>query len=162
MNKFKTFLILLVSFILQTTIFSKIDILGANVNIIIPAIVAIGQVLEDKTAGYAGLIVGLIEDFMFTNLMGVRALSYFVIGSFVSSDRFNFGKDRQTGIIMTALSSILHLIIISVIYYLTTGQTVITDYLPIPILIEVILNSLIYLIFIPIVKKVMYIPTYRI
>ena len=38
MNRFKTFLLLAITFILQTTIFSKIDIYGANVNLFIPGV----------------------------------------------------------------------------------------------------------------------------
>lgn len=162
MNKFKTFLILFVSFLLQSTIFSKIDIFGANINLMIPAIVAISQILGPKIGGYGGLIVGLLEDFLFTKFIGIRALSYFIIGSFVSSDRFNFGKDKATGAVMTAFATIFHFILVSVIYYFLIKQSVTMDYLPIPLLIELALNTLIYLIYIQIVKKVMYIPTYRI
>lgn len=162
MNKFKTFLILLVSFILQTTIFSKINIMGANVNLIIPALVAISQVLGAKIGGYSGLIIGLIEDFLFTKFIGVRALTYFIIGNFVASDKFRIAKDKPAGMIMTALATAFHLMLASLIYFILTRISSFADYLPLPLIIEMILNSLVYLIFIPIVKKVMYIPTYRI
>lgn len=162
MNRFKTFLILLVSFILQTTIFSKVDIFGANINIIIPAIVAISQVLGPKIGGYSGLFIGLVEDFLFTKFVGVRALTYFIIGSFVGSDRFSIARDKPAGMIMTALATVFHLVFASLIYFILTRISGFSDYLPLPLLVEMILNSLVYLIFIPIVKKVMYIPTYRI
>ena len=107
MNKFKTFLVFLITFILQTTIFSKIDIFGANINIILPALIAVSQILGHKIGPYGAMITGLIEDFLFTSLIGPRALSYFLIGSFVSSDRFNFSKDKSTGLIMTL--SLIHI-----------------------------------------------------
>ena len=59
MNRFKTFLVLLITFILQTTIFSKIDIFGANINLVVPAIVALSQILGRKIGAYGGLIFGL-------------------------------------------------------------------------------------------------------
>lgn len=159
MNKFKTFLILLISFILQTTIFSKINIFGANINIIIPAIVAISQILGYKVGGFGALIIGLIEDFLFTSFIGVRALSYFLIGSFVASDVIS--KDKPSGAISTFFASIFNFFLINLIYYIFTSKTTLATYLPIPLLVEALLNSLIYLIYINLVKKVMYVPTYR-
>ncbi|WP_099321754.1 rod shape-determining protein MreD [Anaerococcus sp. Marseille-P3625] len=161
MNKFKTFIILLVSFILQTTIFSKIDIFGANVNLLLPAIVAISQVLASKTATYGALFVGLLEDFLFTNFIGVRALSYFLLGSFVASDSFRFGKSKVTGFILTIIASIFNFLLLSLIYYILTRQSGFFNYIPLPLVVESLLNGLIYLIYILIVKKIMYIPTYR-
>lgn len=161
MNKFKTFIILLVSFILQTTIFSKIDIFGANVNLLLPAIVAISQVLASKTATYGALFVGLLEDFLFTNFIGVRALSYFLLGSFVASDSFRFGKSKVTGFILTIVASIFNFLLLSLIYYILTRQSGFFNYIPLPLVVESLLNGLIYLIYILIVKKIMYIPTYR-
>lgn len=159
MNKFKTFLILLISFILQTTIFSKINIFGANINIIIPAIVAISQILGYKVGGFGALIIGIIEDFLFTSFIGVRALSYFLIGSFVASDVIS--KDKPSGAISTFFASIFNFFLINLIYYIFTSKTTLATYLPIPLLVEALLNSLIYLIYINLVKKVMYVPTYR-
>ena len=162
MNRFKTFLVLFISFILQTTIFSKIDIFGANLNIIIPAIVALSQVLGLGIGSYGGLIVGIIEDFLFTDFIGVRALSYFLIGRFVGSDRFNFANDKSTGFLITIISTVFNFILVAGIYFVLTRISTFGNYLPIPLLIEAILNSLVYLIFKSLVNKIMYIPTYRI
>lgn len=162
MNKFKTFLVFLVTFILQTTIFSKIDIFGANINIMIPAVIAMSQILGRKIGPYGSMITGLFEDFLFTSLIGPRALSYFLIGSFVSSDRFNFAKDKTTGIIMTFLASIFNFLLLSLIYYIFIRANNFTNYFPLPLLVESVLNSLIYLIYYRLIKKIMYIPTYRI
>ncbi|WP_297281583.1 rod shape-determining protein MreD [uncultured Anaerococcus sp.] len=162
MNRFKTFLVLLITFILQTTIFSKIDIFGANINLIVPATVALSQILGRKIGAYGGIIFGLMEDFLFTSLIGVRALSYFLIGSIVSSDRFNFSKDKTTGSVITFVMTILNFLFVSALYYLFGEQIGLSNYLPLPLIIEAILNTLIYYIYIKIVKKIMYIPTYRI
>lgn len=162
MNRFKTFLLLAISFILQTTIFSKIDIYGANVNLFIPAVVALSQVLANKTSAYGSLIVGLLEDFLFTSFVGVRALSYFLISSFVSSSRFKISKDKAAGFMMTFLATVFNFLLVSLIYYIFGTKISLMNYLPAPLLIEAILNSLLYLIFQSIVKKVMYLPTYRI
>ena len=162
MNRFKTFLVLLISFILQTTIFSKIDIFGANINLIIPAVIALSQVLDNKVGPYGGLIVGIIEDFLFTDLIGVRALSYFLIGSIVSSDKLKFSKDRNSGFIITFVMTVANFLFVSALYYVFGKQTSLSNYIPIPLITETVLNSLLYFIYIKIIKKIMYIPTYRI
>lgn len=163
MNKFKSFLILFISFILQTSIFSKIDILGANVNIIIPAVIALSQILPNKTGRLGGLIVGLFEDFLFTSLIGVRALSYYLIGLLGSGEIIKVSKSKQEGLIICFISTLFNFILVNGIYYLF-GKSfdAITGYLGVKLLVEAIFNSVIYLLYYQIIKKVMYIPTYRI
>lgn len=161
MNKFKSFILLLVSFILQTSVFSKIDIFGANINILIPALVALAQALPSKTSSRCGLILGLVEDFLLTPFIGVRALSYFVIAYLVGESKLQ--KDRSTGIWLTGLFTIFNFSLVSIIYFIL-GKSLsdILSYLPLALVVEAILNSLVYLIYNIIVKKIMYIPTYRI
>lgn len=163
MNKFKSFLILLISFILQTSIFAKIDILGANLNIIIPATIALSQILPNKTGRVGGLIVGLFEDFLFTSLIGVRALSYYLIGVLSSGEVIKISKDKQSGVIITVIATVFNFLLVNGIYYIFgKSLTSISGYLGLELLVEAILNSVIYLLYYEIIKKVMYIPTYRI
>lgn len=164
MNKFKSFLILFISFVLQTSIFSKIDILGANVNIIIPAVIALSQILPNKTGRVGGLVVGLFEDFLFTSLIGVRALSYYLIGILASGKIVKVSnKSKQEGVLISIIATLFNFLLVNGIYYLF-GKTFesITVYFGLRLFVEAILNSAIYLIYYLIIKKVMYIPTYRI
>ncbi|MFR4764010.1 MAG: rod shape-determining protein MreD, partial [Anaerococcus obesiensis] len=48
MNKFKTFLIAFISFILQVSVFSKVDIFGANINIIVAFVICLSLTLGSK------------------------------------------------------------------------------------------------------------------
>lgn len=163
MNKFKSFLILLISFILQTSIFAKIDILGANLNIIIPATIALSQILPNKTGRVGGLIVGLFEDFLFTSLIGVRALSYYLIGVLSSGEVIKISKDKQSGVIISVIATVFNFLLVNGIYYIFgKSLTSISGYLGLELLVEAIFNSVIYLLYYEIIKKVMYIPTYRI
>lgn len=164
MNKFKSFLILFISFVLQTSIFSKIDILGANVNIIIPAVIALSQILPNKTGRVGGVVVGLFEDFLFTSLIGVRALSYYLIGLLASGKIVKVSnKSKQEGVLISIIATLFNFVLVNGIYYLF-GKTFesITGYLGLKLVVEAVLNSAIYLIYYLIIKKVMYIPTYRI
>ena len=163
MNKFKTFIIAFISFILQVSVFSKVDIFGANINIIIAFVICLSLILGSKSASYTGLVIGLLEDLMFSKIIGVRALSYFLIGHVVGDEKFRFSSDKKTGLILTFVFTILNFLFVSLITYIFNGDiVVIKNYLFVPILVEALLNTLMYLIYHIIIKKLMYIPTYRI
>lgn len=163
MNKFKTLIVVFVSFILQITVFSKVDIFGANINLIIAMTIALSLTLRPKTGAYSGLIVGLLEDLMFADVIGIRALSYFLIGTFVGNDRFRFKSNKNTGLLLSFVFTFINFLFVGLITYLFKGDLqVIKNYLFIPVIIEAILNTVIYLIYHLVVNKIMYIPTYRI
>ncbi|MDU3153176.1 MAG: rod shape-determining protein MreD [Anaerococcus hydrogenalis] len=163
MNKLKTFIIAFITFILQITVFSKIDIFGANVNIVIGLVISLSLILGSKSGAYTGLVIGLLEDFMFSNIIGIRALSYFLIGYIVADDRSRFNSDKNTGLILSFVFTIINFIFVSLITYIFKADIiVIKNYLFIPLLVEAVLNTLVYLIYHFVIKKLMYIPTYRI
>ncbi|MDU1315991.1 rod shape-determining protein MreD [Anaerococcus hydrogenalis] len=163
MNKLKTFIIAFITFILQITVFSKIDIFGSNVNIVIGLVISLSLILGSKSGAYTGLIIGLLEDFMFSNIIGIRALSYFLIGYIVADDRFRFNSDKNTGLILSFVFTIINFIFVSLITYIFKADIiVIKNYLFIPLLVEAVLNTLVYLVYHFLIKKLMYIPTYRI
>ena len=163
MNKLKTFIIAFITFILQITVFSKIDIFGSNVNIVIGLVISLSLILGSKSGAYTGLIIGLLEDFMFSNIIGIRALSYFLIGYIVAEDRFRFNSDKNTGLILSFVFTIINFIFVSLITYIFKADIiVIKNYLFIPLIVEALLNTLVYLVYHFLIKKLMYIPTYRI
>lgn len=163
MNKLKTFIIAFITFILQITVFSKIDIFGSNINIVIGLVISLSLILGSKSGAYTGLIIGLLEDFMFSNIIGIRALSYFLIGYIVAEDRFRFNSDKNTGLILSFVFTIINFIFVSLITYIFKADIiVIKNYLFIPLLVEAVLNTLVYLVYHFLIKKLMYIPTYRI
>ena len=163
MNKLKTFIIAFITFVLQITVFSKIDIFGSNVNIVIGLVISLSLILGSKSGAYTGLIIGLLEDFMFSNIIGIRALSYFLIGYIVAEDRFRFNSDKNTGLILSFIFTIINFIFVSLITYIFKADIiVIKNYLFIPLLVEAVLNTLVYLVYHFLIKKLMYIPTYRI
>lgn len=163
MNKFKTFIIAFISFILQVTVFSKVNIFGANINIIIGLIICLSLILGSKSGAYTGLFIGLLEDLMFSNIIGIRALSYFLIGHIVGDKKFRFKSDKNTGIILTFVFTIINFAFVSLLTYIFKFDLVlIKNYLFVPLIIEALLNTIIYLIYNVIIKKLMYIPTYRI
>lgn len=164
MNKFKTAILVLISFLLQTTVFSKVDVFGANINLIIPLVICLSQILGSNTAANSGLIFGLLEDLMFSNIIGIRALSYYLIGHFVGSDRLRISSsDRNSGFILTFVFTFVNFAIISLLTFIFNNNfAIIRNYIFIPILAEAILNTVVYFIYHLLITKIMYIPSYRI
>ncbi|MDO4593842.1 MAG: rod shape-determining protein MreD [Tissierellia bacterium] len=160
MNKFKAFILIVIAVILQSTLFTNFNILGANINIILPLLIALSQILGQNVSTNCALFSGLVEDILFTNIIGARALSYFIITYFISSKRYHISKDLKTGILTTAISSIAHIILVSFIYFIFTRKSF-EGVFDLYMIIEVILNCIFYFIFYKLIKKIMYIPTYR-
>src|SRR5699024_1135359 len=127
----------------------------------IPAIVVLSQFLGRKTGSISGLVLGLVEDFLLTPFFGVRALSYYLIGYIVGE--LKVPKVKSSGFLVTAISSLGSFLLISLIYFILGKPGAdILNYLPLALITEILLNSLVYLIYNIIVKKIMYIPTYKI
>lgn len=164
MNRFKTILILLISFLLQSTVLSKIDIFGANINLMLPLIVCLSQVLGTRTAANSGLVFGLLQDLMFSNIIGVRALSYYLIGTFVGNERFRIAsKDIRSGLILTFVITFVNFIFVGLITFIFNNDfSIISNYVFVPIFAEAVLNTIFYLVYHKLLTKVMYIPSYRI
>lgn len=79
-NYIFTILILLLNFIFQTTILPHLSVMGVvpNTSLIIIVIIAL---LRGKYSGaFTGLIAGLLQDMMFSKVIGINALIYFLIG----------------------------------------------------------------------------------
>ncbi|MCI5839746.1 MAG: rod shape-determining protein MreD [Peptoniphilaceae bacterium] len=158
MNKTKAIFILIISLIIQNTIFSKIDILGANINIILPLIVALSQILGRNFGAYSGLFSGLLEDIIFTELFGVKAMGLFLTGYFSGSNRY---KNIKGGIIISFLATIINFFLVNGIYFLLSIKSDILSYVYGPLFVEALLNTAVYVVFYKLIKKIMYLPTYR-
>lgn len=161
MNKFKSFIIVLIAAILQNTLFSNINIMGANINIILPLVIVLSQILGQNIGAYNGLFAGFIEDLLFSNILGVHALSYFLIGYIVADKKFHIFNGKRNGAITTFIATFINILIVGVLYYIFMKESILSM-LSYSIIIEAFLNSLIYLLYYKFIKKIMYIPTYRI
>lgn len=94
-------------------------------------------------------------------IFGVRALSYYLIGYIVGEVKVP--KVKSSGVLVTAIASLGSFLLISLIYFILGKPGAdILNYLPLALITEIVLNSLVYLIYNIIVKKIMYIPTYKI
>lgn len=161
MNKLKAFVLMFLSMIIQNSVLNNIDIFHANINMVIPLIIVLAQILKNDTAAYVGLFLGLVEDILFTNFIGIRALSYYLIGYVISYRRFNISKDMKTGMMLTFVLSVINVVIVNLIYLILQSNQV-SIALVTTCIVQGLLNIPIYILLYKIVNKIMYVPTYRI
>ncbi|WP_237036754.1 rod shape-determining protein MreD [Mediannikoviicoccus vaginalis] len=161
MNRYKIFIVIILNLLLQTVLFSRIQIFGINPNITIPIVVALGLGFGAYTGGFSGLLIGLLEDILFGRVLGVKALIYFVIGFLVGYSDMGINKDDvRTGVVLTALSTVASFVLTIIIGKLI-GDSFSFRNSFFPMLIELILNSICYIPIFMIFQKFFEFPKFR-
>ena len=85
--------LILINFILQTTVFSYIEIIGIKPNTIIILVVSFSFMRGEIEGGLIGFFSGLLIDSFFGQFLGLNAFIYLIIG-FLCGKIFNeFYKD---------------------------------------------------------------------
>lgn len=110
-------LIIIINFILQTTIVPYFEILNVvpNTSLIIVVIIAI---LNGKVVGsVSGLIIGLLQDVMFSVPVGISSFIYFFVGYLVGMTE---NKLSRESILLPMSMTILSTIGYHFLYYLFT------------------------------------------
>ena len=74
------FLLLIVFFILQTTIFSRLTIVGVMPNVLVILICITGFMQGDKAACILGFFAGILIDIFSFRILGFHALMYCLLG----------------------------------------------------------------------------------
>ncbi|NMB09433.1 MAG: rod shape-determining protein MreD [Tissierellia bacterium] len=162
MNKIKTVLIILLNIVIQSTILSRFSLFGVHENLSIPIVVALAIGFGAYTGGFSGLVIGLIEDILFSPVIGMRALIYFVLGFLIGSSEAGINKeDIRSGIIFTILGTIFYLIVYYIIGYLIGINISFKEYLFGPIFLEMLYNSIIYIFVFKIFNRVYDFPRFR-
>ncbi len=155
MNKWKYFLIFFILEIVQASVMPHIIIFGATPNITLAAIVTVSIVYGPGTGGYTGLVIGLLEDLLFAQVIGVRALIYYTVAYVIGRVAQNTSKYLPTGMAMTAIATTVTVLGNMLIYKLLGHTVYISKYLEGPIFVEAVINMLLYLLVIFIIIKVL-------
>lgn len=142
---------------IQTAILPNFSIFNSKANMSIALVVAIAMNFGSYVSGYCGIVLGFFEDILFSRVIGIRALIYYMIGFIVgySEDSINKG-DIRSGSIITIVATLFYWIMNTIIYMFLENSSVnvLIKYLKGPIVIELILNVLLYLVCNYALKKV--------
>lgn len=143
MNKLKMFFLILLSLIIQTAIIPNFSVFGAYANITLAFVIAVSMNFGSYFGGYLGLTLGFLEDLLFSEVIGVKALIFFLIGFLVgyNEDVINKG-DLRTGSVITAFCTVGYWVLNAVIFRVLGNKFVLN--LNVSVLIEVVLNVALY------------------
>ncbi|MFA5525133.1 MAG: rod shape-determining protein MreD [Tissierellales bacterium] len=148
MRYFIIAIIVLVNFILQSTILQYISIFGVIPNTSLILIVCISILAGKKTGSILGLILGFLQDMFFYDVIGIHALIYFIIGYTIGlTDKKVFKENLFLPFIFTALSTIsFHLIYYIFMYFQSISIDLIVFFRNI-VIIEMVYNSILSIFF---------------
>lgn len=94
MNTLIIGLIIVINFILESAVFPNFKIFGILPNTGLIIIVAIALLKGRKTGSIVGLIIGLLQDVIFSRVIGVNGFLYFFIGYFIGMAESKLSKDN--------------------------------------------------------------------
>ncbi|MCF6463691.1 rod shape-determining protein MreD [Clostridium sp. Cult1] len=157
-----TFLIIIINFILQSTILQYFNIFNVvpNTGLVIIVVIAL---LKGKRAGsIVGLIAGLLQDIIFSPVIGINGFLYFFIGYLVGMTENKLSKDNiLIPFIMTLISTICyHLFYYLFMYFLSYNISFLIFFKDV-VIIEMLYNSFISIILYKWFSKIFVIPSIR-
>jgi rod shape-determining protein mreD len=142
---------------IQTAILPNFGMFSSKANMSLALVVAIAMNFGSYVSGYSGIVLGIIEDSLFSKVIGIRALIYYMIGFIVGYNEDSINKgDIRSGSIITVVATLFYWVMNTIIYmFLENSSSVgLIKYLKGPIIIEMILNVILYLICNYVIKKV--------
>lgn len=142
-----TFLIILICFLFQSTVFSKFSIFSIKPNLMIIVTASFGFMRGKKEGMMVGFICGLMTDIFWGNILGLYALIYATIG-YINGffKRLFFDYDIKLPLIMIAASELLYGIVIYFSHFMLKGDFQMFFYL-----FHIIIPELVYTILITLV-----------
>ncbi|NMB26874.1 MAG: rod shape-determining protein MreD [Tissierellia bacterium] len=162
MNILAIFLIIVINFILQSTILSYFRIFGILPNTSLIIIVVIALLKGRKTGSIIGLIMGLLQDIVFSPVIGVNAFIYFFIGYFIGMAENKLSKDNALIPFVITLGSTIgyHLFYYLFMFFLGHNLNFSVFFKKI-VIFETVYNSLLSILFYKWFSKIFIIPSIR-
>lgn len=146
-RKVITFFIILISFLLQSTLFVKLKFGAVNPNLMLVVTSSFGFMRGRKSGMAVGAISGLLVDIFWGQLLGFHTLLYTVIGYLNGSfERLFYDEDVKLPIVLISASEFLYGICIYVFVYMLQGDFAFGTYL-----FSIIIPELVYTILVTLI-----------
>lgn len=146
-------LTIFIIYFLQSNFFNWFNIAGIMPNVFVIFVLFIG-LFTNKTVGTIyGVVIGLILDLLFSQKIGIQAVSFGLVGFLAAIFDKNFSKDsRITILLMGTICTVLYEVALYILRNIIIGiDAEVIEFLRI-LLIEVIYNILLLIILYPIMK----------
>lgn len=147
-------LTIFIIYFLQSNFFNWFNIAGVMPNVFIIFVLFVG-LFTNKTVGTAyGVVIGLILDLLFSQKIGIQAVTLGLVGFLAAIFDKNFSKDSRMTIMLMVLGST---VIVEVLNYLLAYMFIninveIVNFVKI-LAIEVIYNMILTIIIYPLIQK---------
>ena len=146
-RKVITFFIILISFLLQSTLFVKLKFGAVSPNLMLVVTSSFGFMRGHKSGIAVGAISGLLVDIFWGQLLGFHTLLYTVIGYLNGSfERLFYDEDVKLPIVLISASEFLYGICIYVFVYMLQGDFAFGTYL-----FSIIIPELVYTILVTLI-----------
>ena len=146
-RKVITFFIILISFLLQSTLFVKLKFGAVSPNLMLVVTSSFGFMRGRKSGIAVGAISGLLVDIFWGQLLGFHTLLYTVIGYLNGSfERLFYDEDVKLQIVLISASEFLYGICIYVFVYMLQGDFAFGTYL-----FSIIIPELVYTILVTLI-----------
>lgn len=142
-----SFIVIIVCFLLQSTVFQALSLAGVVPNLLLIVTVAAGYMRGRKAGIYTGLACGLLIDICYGDIIGLFGLMYMVIGYLNGyAHKVYFRDDYTIPILLVASSDFLYGFFYYIIMFLLRNRLNIFFYIK-----RIILPELIYTVLVSIV-----------
>ena len=154
-RKIVTGLIILICFLLESTIFHKLTFASISPNLMIIVVSSFGFMRGKKTGMTVGFVSGLLVDLLWGNMLGFHMLIFTVIGYLNGTfERLFYDEDIKLPIILITASEIIYGLIIYGCMYMLQGDFLFGNYLYRIILPELVYTILVTLVLYQIILKI--------
>lgn len=160
MTVFIISLIIIINFILQSTAISYFSIFGVVPNTSLIIIVAIALLKGKKVGSTTGLLIGLLQDIVFSSVIGVNAFIYFFIGYLMGMAEDKLSKENiLLPVIMSIITTIgYHFFYFLFMFFLNYDISFSIFFKQI-VIIEMIYNSLLSIFLFKLFSKIFVMPS---
>ncbi len=109
MNYKYGFLMFLVAFLLQFTIMDHLAIVGVMPNLLLILVIVLSFLFNENYAPTYGIIFGTMQDICFSPMIGINALSYFLVYLFIMQiKRFIYRDNVLATLFLVAAATAIH------------------------------------------------------
>lgn len=152
LRKVLTIILILICFVLQSTVFRSLSFAGIVPNLLIILTSAFGFMRGDNEGILIGFFCGLLSDIFFGNILGFYAMIYMYIGYLNGKfNRIFYPEDIKLPIALIVVSDLSYAMLCYILMFLLNGKFHFLFYIKNVILPEVVYTIVVTCILYPII-----------
>lgn len=148
MKGIKIYILFFINLILDLAVFSRFNNFGFSLSMTIPTLIVISMNADREKITYYGIFIGFLIDIIFSELIGLRALVFYLISYYVFKNRKYKGNNLRYGMIALFVSVLFHRLITVFSQMIIENSIVATSfvhYLKGDIILDLLVNVVLYI-----------------